>query len=115
MGKGARDTVAANSPPARPLVTPDRIMAINPNDPNALFNRFIQLARLGRLEEAVAVLDKFLTHNEGFADAWFERGNLVAALSRYGEAADSYARALRLAPSHLGALTNRGNALMELR
>ena len=97
------------------LAVCDRVIALNPGDLDALFNRAILLSRLGRLEDALAAFDQVLARSKDFNDALFERGNVLAALSRYGAAAESYASVLSIAPSHLGALTNRGNALMELK
>ena len=64
--------------------------------------------------DALLAFDKVLARDRGSVDASFERGNVLAALSRFGEAVTSYEAVLQKAPAHLGALTNRGNAFARL-
>src|SRR5262249_41165923 len=65
-------------------------------------------------EDALLAFDKVLARDGGSIDALFERGNMLAALSRFDEAVACYEAVLNKAPAHLGALTNRGNALARL-
>src|SRR5205823_589455 len=71
--------------------------------------------RRRRFAAALIAFDKVLARDRGSVDALFERGNVLAALSRFDEAVASYEAALGKAPAHIGALTNRGNALARLR
>src|SRR5262249_12890419 len=85
----------------------ERLIALDPRDLDALYNR------LRRFDDALLAFDKVLAHDGGSVDALFERGNMLAALSRFDEAAACYEAVLKKAPKHLGALTNRGNALRD--
>ena len=63
--------------------------------------------RLGLIASALEVLPDS-------ADAWSNRGVTLKTLERWGEALESYDRALVAEPDHVDALINRGHALLKL-
>src|SRR3982751_4126363 len=65
----------------------------------------------GRHAAAIELITAALKHNPAVADAWINLGHVQSALGRREEAADSYGRALALAPGNIEALHNRGNML----
>ncbi|KAL1521471.1 hypothetical protein AB1Y20_021133 [Prymnesium parvum] len=57
----------------------------------------------GQHDRAIAAYRESLEADEGFADAWFNLGNLLLGLSRLSEAEVHLNQALRLEPVHLKA------------
>ncbi len=72
------------------------------------------LQQRGDTAGALDRLETVIVHRPDCAEAHFHRGNLLATLGRYREAADSFAAALGLAPHHTDAEINLGNALQIL-
>src|SRR5262245_31432917 len=71
---------------------------------------------LKRPAEALATFDKALAINPANADMLCLRGKtLLFDLKRVAEAVASFDRALAVKPDHVGALGNRGNALIQLK
>lgn len=65
----------------------------------------------GRLEAALRCYDAALERDRGLVNAYYQRGNTLMALERYGEAVEAFRRALELRPNDAEALNNVGNAL----
>jgi predicted O-linked N-acetylglucosamine transferase (SPINDLY family) len=86
------------------------------DDPSfeALLDRALALARQGDTAGALDRLETLISHRPDCAEAHFHRGNLLATLGRYREAAAGFEAALGLAPHHTGAEINLGNALQIL-
>ncbi|HEX3504769.1 MAG TPA: tetratricopeptide repeat protein, partial [Xanthobacteraceae bacterium] len=72
------------------------------------------LESLQRSDEALASLDRAVTLNPDYAEAWLNRGNTLQNLKRLPEALASYDRALALRPDYAEALSNRSNVLNAL-
>ncbi len=58
--------------------------------------------------------DEVVRLEPNHADAWYNKGNSLAALERHEEASRSYDEAVRLNPSYFQAWFNKGNALRRL-
>ena len=93
----------------------ERALAVEPRDPAAHSNLALALRDLGRLDEALASLDRALSHRVPItSQALNNRGNVLRAMNRHAEALASYDRALAIKPDHAGAHRNRGDVLLEL-
>ena len=73
------------------------------------------LSELGRLDEALAALERAVKANPDAADAHNNRGHVLQRLGRNEDALECFERALALHPNYVEALNNRGNALQGLR
>ena len=65
------------------------------------------------MTDGLSLYDDALRHSPELADAWYNRGNVLAALQRQDEAIDSFDRTLALTPQHANAWNNRAKALVE--
>jgi predicted O-linked N-acetylglucosamine transferase (SPINDLY family) len=92
-----------------------RALAADPRRARAHLLLGMALARLGRVDEALASFDQAIACDPGLADAHGNRGDVLAALGRQGEAVESYDRALAIAPDQFETWCNRGAALHDLR
>jgi len=81
---------------------------------DALHLLAIVQSRLGKKDAALANFDRALALRPDSAEAHFNRGLTLHALSRFADALSSYDRALALRPDYAGALLNRGVALYQL-
>lgn len=91
-----------------------RAIAINPNVPEAHYNRGHALFSLKRLDEALASYDRAVRLKPGYAEAWANRGAILLAAKRFDEARASYDQVLALKPGDAAASYNRGVALEAL-
>jgi tetratricopeptide (TPR) repeat protein len=74
----------------------------------------VALRDLGRLDEALACLDRAVALNPDFSDAWVARGVTLVKLDRPAEALAGYDRALALRPGDQEAIASRCFALWQL-
>jgi hypothetical protein len=70
--------------------------------------RAISLATLGHYDEAVGLLDRAVTLDPGYAEAWRWRGIGFNALGQLSEAARCFEQALTLAPDDVDAWLEQG-------
>jgi tetratricopeptide (TPR) repeat protein len=91
------------------------IIATNHDLFDALFLLAIVQTRLGKVDAALATYDRVVNVRPGFAEAHFNRGNVLQTLKRYDEALASYDRALALRRDYPRALARRGKVLHRLR
>ncbi len=66
------------------------------------------------MDEALASYDKALVIKPDFADAYYNRGNVLSELNRMDEALASYDKALVIRPDDAESHYHRANALREL-
>ena len=74
----------------------DRLVATNPDIPEAWNNRGVALFRLGRIEEAIESYNKSLALDSNNLDASRNKGLLLLATGRPDEALECYEHVLRL-------------------
>jgi Flp pilus assembly protein TadD len=86
-------------------------MEIDPNDADAHCNLGNTLARLGRLDEAVAHYQAALKIEPHNAQAYFNLGNASACRGQLAEAAACYRQALEIQPDNAGAHNGLGLVL----
>jgi tetratricopeptide (TPR) repeat protein len=74
-----------------------------PNDPQTLVNLAGLLRLQGRLRDAVLRCDAAIAAAPGYADAWLERGYVLASGGSIAAAEECYRRVLEIEPDHAGA------------
>ena len=74
----------------------------------------IALKALRRYDDALAAFDRAVVLQPEFADAVYNRSNLLIELNRFADAVAGYERVIALNPHHLHAWKSRGNALHGL-
>jgi tetratricopeptide (TPR) repeat protein len=75
----------------------NRRVELHPNSSHAYFGRYQAWARLGRLDLALADIDKALSLRDHFVSHQ-ARGHILRRLGRYREAIDAYNRAEQMDP-----------------
>jgi predicted O-linked N-acetylglucosamine transferase (SPINDLY family) len=90
-----------------------RVLALDPQRADVLFNLAVALRQQGRLDEAVATYRRTVAVKPDYADAHFNLGNVLMALGRAGEASDAYRAAVAAKPDFARAYGNLGVALKE--
>jgi serine/threonine protein kinase len=93
----------------------DRILEIEPNNPDCWLRRGNTLIHLSRYEEAIISYDRFLEFGLDNHDFWWLYGYALIHLSRYEEAIISYDRFLELEPNDYTASSNRQIAIQGKR
>ncbi len=89
------------------------IIAARPDDPDALYIRAVCLRYLKRFEEAHETLDALLQHAPEFGRAFQEKGHLLVAKGRPGEALRAYELACAANPALPAARPAPGELLVE--
>ncbi len=92
LGRSARDDLAG----AETLL--QRALHLEPENPAVLTGLAIVRRKQGRMREAVLACDAAIRAWPGYADAWIERGAILAAGGSSRAARESFARATQLAP-----------------
>jgi len=72
------------------------------------------LAKEGRSNEGIEVLDRLIARQRDGSDLWNQRGRLLLNLGRPGDALASFDKALELAPRDPLMLNNKAYALLEM-
>jgi len=90
-----------------------RVLANDPDYPDAL--HFLGLLRhqLGKSDEAVALIRRAIARKPDFAGFHFNLGNVLREAGQAEAAVESYREADRLAPGSPSTLNNLGNALFD--
>ena len=89
-------------------------VATQPNDPTALYNMCVLLAKEGRTAEAIEDYRKALAIKPDYAEARFNLGNALLKLGKTQAALDEYQRAVELQPDLVEAQSNLGILLLTL-
>lgn len=92
LGRSARDDLSGAE------VLFERAIAMEPGNPAVLTGLAILRRKQGRMREAVLACDAAIRAMPGYADAWLERGAILAAGGSSRAAWESFARAAQLAP-----------------
>ncbi|MFA7585750.1 MAG: sulfotransferase, partial [Novosphingobium sp.] len=80
-----------------------RALTLDPADVSVLTGQAAFLREQGRLREAVLACDKAIGIAPGYADAWLERGAILAAGGAIAPSRESFATAAKLAPRNSSA------------
>jgi protein O-GlcNAc transferase len=93
----------------------DRALRLQSDLEDALHNRGLLLARLGRLQDAESSQRGYVSAYPASERAHSGLADMLLALGRFSEALDSLDRLERIAPGNLAGLVRRGVALACLR
>lgn len=99
---------------AEALAPLSKVVARQPGNAEAWYNRGVVLIDLNRWQEAIESFDRALSLQQT-PMAWTNRGSALQRLDRLEEALESTERALTLAPGFAVALYNRGVVLRRLK
>lgn len=89
-----------------------RLLSLQPDNADVLYNLAVALRQQGRAEESVAAYRRTLALRPDYTEAHYNLGNLLMAAGRCEEAARCYEQALRCKPDHADARRNLHAALM---
>jgi len=89
-------------------------LSLVPGRPSTLTNLGAVRLKLGRVEEALALLDESLAAEPGNLESLGHRATALAELGRLREALDAFDRVLEVKPDAAGAWTLRGSVLSDL-
>jgi predicted O-linked N-acetylglucosamine transferase (SPINDLY family) len=92
-----------------------RALDVDAAKPNAHYSLATALLKKGDGPTALACLDRALSLQSEFADAWLLRGNVLQEAQRFEEAVESYQAAIRIRPAFPEACNNLAAALRALR
>jgi protein O-GlcNAc transferase len=92
----------------------NKAIRLNDENADAVHNRGILLAELGRLEEAITDYDRALSLRPVFPPALRNRGNALCLLGRYEDALVSFDKCLEQRPAHVETLCVRSWLLSEM-
>lgn len=115
LGRSARDDLAGAEALLRQAI------GLEPDNPAVLTGLAILRRKQGRMRDAVLACDAAIRAMPDYADAWLERGAILAAGGSSRSARESFARAVQLAPrlaqAHAGlaALAARDGDFVEAR
>ena len=99
----------------RALELIEKAIALQPNHPEAHYNRGLALQRLKRPADALASFDRAIEVKPDFAAAYYNRGRVLNALKRQEEALASYDKAIALKADFARAYNDRGVTLNTLK
>jgi predicted TPR repeat methyltransferase len=85
-----------------------RILAVAPDQPDALNFLGIISMHFGRVDEAIDFIGRSIAADPSQGERYSNLGNVLLAAERIDEAVDAYERAILLSPSHAAAYNNLG-------
>lgn len=77
----------------------DKVLALDPGEPESLTSKAALLRRQGRLRDAVLLCDAAIRSAPDYSDAWLERGFVFASGGSMERARECYERAIQLDPA----------------
>lgn len=86
------------------------VLALEPEQPQALLFGGVLALRMGQPERAVPLLERAVAVRPKFAEAHFAHGNALWAAGRRGAARVAWQNAIRFETDHVGALLNLAQA-----
>jgi len=92
----------------------EEAIRFNPSRWQAVHNRGVSYARLGKYDEAIADFDRTIELNPNYANAYFNRGELYYELGKFRLAVADYNQCLRRQPRDTAAYNSRGHAYYRM-
>lgn len=90
------------------------LTSVSAQDAKGFYNQGVELARLGKAEEAIAAFDKSIALKADEYVAWYNRGIAKVMLQRYEDALTDFDKALLLNPGYKKAYLNRATTKKHL-
>jgi uncharacterized protein len=87
---------------------------LDPTHHNGLINHTTSLCRLGRLEEAIPIINKALETQKKCYNSWMIKGDISRDLKRMEEAIEAYSKAIAIDPAIHDAWCHRNDVLFDL-
>jgi E3 SUMO-protein ligase RanBP2 len=78
----------------------ERMLAARPGDSRLLFGLALEYLKLGRLEDGVATLRRYLEHADDQGNAWGRLGFALRELGQEEEAREAFRKGIRAAERH---------------
>ncbi|WP_440957076.1 tetratricopeptide repeat protein [Methanosarcina sp. Mfa9] len=92
----------------------DKALELNPDYPDAWYQKGVVLFKLEKYPEAIEALDKALRINSDYPDAWYQKGIVLFKLEKYPEAIETFDKALELNPDYPDAWYCKASSLLFL-
>lgn len=92
-----------------------KMIELNPNDPDALFNLGFMLVQMKKYEEAIEVLDRVIELTPEMEYAHLNKGFSLYSLKRYNDAIKAYSNTVELFPENADAWMFLGMSYMQLK
>lgn len=92
----------------------EEVLLLDPENPEAWFNRGVLLKRQGNYKEAENSFRHLLRLTSKNAAAWFELATIFDKMEEFGKAASCYRKVTLCDPTHLDAWLEAGSHLMKL-
>ena len=80
----------------------EQVLALDPNQPEALVKKGAALERLRKLDEAIACYDRAIAADSSLTVAYLYKGGLFNRMERFNEALECYEQALRTQEARRG-------------
>ena len=92
-----------------------QIIALDPDDANALYNRGVIYSNLKNYEKAIKDYNQAIKLKPDYAKAFYNRGVIYSDLKNHEKAIEDYNQAIKLKPDYTDAFYNRGVAHNDLK
>jgi tetratricopeptide (TPR) repeat protein len=93
----------------------NRMIELNPNDPDALFNLGFMLVQMKKFEEAIEILDRVIALTPEMEYAYLNKGFSFYSLKRYKDAIEAYKKTVELFPENPDAWMFLGMSYMQIK
>jgi tetratricopeptide (TPR) repeat protein len=92
-----------------------KMIELNPNDLDALFNLGFMLVQMNKYTEAIEVLDKVIALNPDMEYAHLNKGFSFYSLKQYSKAIEAYSETVELFPENADAWMFLGMSYMQIK
>lgn len=94
------------------IVCYDRVIELEPNNPNGYNNKAIDLSKLGRNTEALELVNRALNLDPKYINGYIVRGNILSNLEKYDDAIHDCDEAISLDQNAKMAYNNKAKAFL---
>jgi tetratricopeptide (TPR) repeat protein len=93
----------------------NKMVALNPNDPDALFNLGFMLVQMKKFKEAIEILDRVIELTPEMEYAHLNKGFSLYSLKQYKNAIQAYTNTVELFPENADAWMFLGMSYMQIK